>query len=331
MFIQFQNYAFIIRKCLPYRFGIFVVPMKNLICILCIALPAFTFAQCVDIYGSKCDCPSEQDSLTIYNNALKIMFFFDENKHYKLVKSTELVSKQEKREIFDRLVDARRYFSIVRQAAKNRKPTPFDVEPHKDYKDISYKEYYQEIDDYRFYQRELENEIVNANSDFPMYDIRIQPILVNEYINEDSTDPYFGDLVQIPLYVPVVVKPYDLLTGPEMTLRNQILHIAAKDTNVAIAIKPVIREMVKRDSTVEILSKTLEILPKYEGTPIYCYNEYSSGCIIGYIQDRVFVRIKPENYKQYAVIKFAQDLLNDLPKLNKYLYQKFGSYILQIL
>lgn len=331
MFIQFQNYAFIIRKSLPYRFGIFVIPMKNILAILAIALPAITFGQCKDIYGTKCDCPSEQDSLTIYNNALKIMFFFDENKHYKLVKSTELVSVSEKREIFDRLVDARRYFSIVRQAAKNRKPTPFDVEPHKDYKDITYKEYYQEIDEYRFYQRELENEIVNSNSDFPMYDIRIQPILVNEYVNEDSTDPYFGDLVQIPLYVPVVVKPYELLTGPELALRNKILHIAAKDTNVAIAIKPVIRDMIKRDSTVEILTKTLEIIPKYEGTPIYCYNMYGSGSIIGFIQNRVFVRIKPEQYKQFAVTLFAQELLSDMSRLHQYLFQKFGSYIVQIL
>lgn len=257
------------------------------------------------------------------------MLFYDDNKSYKLKKSTELVGLGEKRETFNRLVDARRYFHIIRRAMKAEKSSPYDVKQSQKYKDITFNDYYQEIDDYRFYQRELENQIVNANSDFPMYDIRIHPILVNEYVNEDSTDPYFGDLVQIPLYVPVVVKPYELLTGPELALRNQILHIVAKDSNLVI--KPVIREMIKRDSTVELLSKTLVILPKYEGSPIYCYNSYGSACIIGFIQNRVFVRIKPEHYQEYTVMKYAQDLLSDLAKLNQYLYQKFGSYIVQIL
>lgn len=296
--------------------------MKILSILLAILCPALSFAQCKDIYGAKCECPTEQDSLLIYNNAIVVVEFYDKNKSYILKSSTEFAGNQEKREVFDKLEDARRMYHVLRRSLKTMSDNP-------NYKDITYKNYYNSIDDNRFYQRELENQIVNSDAPFPIYDNRIAPILMNIYECNDTGSVYFGDLVQIPLYIPVVVKPYDLLTSTELALRNKILHIVAKDS--VIAVKPVIRDMIKRDSTVQILSKTLEIIPKYEGTAIYCYNEYGSACIIGFIQNRVFVRIKPSQYKEYSVMKFAQNLLSDLPKLNQYLYQKFGSYIVQIL
>ena len=320
LFNQYQIYAKYIRKSLTAYFGIFVVPMKILYTLISLAISMASYAQCKDIYGNITECPNEQDSLVIYNNALKIMFFYDSNKSYKLKSSIELVGIDEKRQVFDRLIDARRMFSVIRRALKGTPPE------NPKYKDITYAEYYQEIDEYRFYQRELENQIVNAESEFPMYDIRIWPILINEYINEDSSSIYFGDLVQIPLYVPVIVKPFDLLTGPELALRNKLLHIVAKDSSIAI--KPAIREMIKRDTSVSITPLTIT---KVEGTPIYAYNSNGSGCIIGFIQSRTFVKIKPSQYHEFAVMKFAQEILADDKLLSKYLAQKFGKYIDKIL
>lgn len=254
------------------------------------------------------------------------MLFYDDNKSYQLQKSNELTGKEEKKEVYNRLNEAKRYFFTIRQAAKDRKPTQWDVKPKSGYKDITFNEYYQDIDEFRFYQRELENEIVNANAPLPMYDTRIWPIVINEYVNIDSNDIYFGDLVQIPLYIPVVVKPYTLLTGAELALRNKILHIIAKDSSIAI--KADNRQMIKKipeDTTT--IKPLIEYQPKIEGTPVFCYNSYGSASIIGYINNRIFYRLRPYQYKIYAVQKFAIDIIEDEAKLKLLLFNKFGEYI----
>ena len=303
--------------------------MKHILTAILLAFHVASYGQCTDIYGSKCDCPTEEDSLVIYNNALKVMLFYDDNKSYQLQKSNELTSKEEKKEVYNRLTEARRYFFTVRQAAKGRKPTKWDVQPKPGYKDITFNEYYQDIDEFRFYQRELENEIVNANATLPMYDTRIWPIVINEYVNIDSNDIYFGDLVQIPLYIPVVVKPYTLLTGAELALRNKILHIIAKDSSIVI--KPDNRQMIKKVPTDTVfIGPKQEYQPKIEGTPIYCYNSYGSASIIGFIDKHVFYKLRPYQYTEYAVQKFAIEVLEDEYKLKLILFNKFGDYISEV-
>lgn len=267
--------------------------------------------QCRDVYGKKTDCPTEQDSLVVYNNALQVVQFYDNNAHYTLQESRELISKDERKQIFDMLTDARRMYFTLRRALKTLSDNP-------NYKDIPYKEYYQEIDEHRFYQRELENQIVNSNAPFPIYDDRIEPVILNVYVNNDSTDLYFGDLVQIPLYVPVTVKPYMLLTEDELILRNRILHIVPNiqkfDTSK--------RFFVKRDTTLNI-----KVDNQYqESITVFAYNNYGSGGIIGFMYGRKFKKLKSQEFVKYAVPQFARDILADDKLLEKLLKLKFGEY-----
>jgi hypothetical protein len=284
--------------------------MRKILTFIFLLINKILFSQCKDIYGAKCDCPTEQDSLVIYNNAIVVVEFYDKNKSYTLVNSTELITIRERKEIFDKLEDARRMFFVLRRTLKVLSDNP-------NYKDITYKNYYNVVDDNRFYQRELENQIVNADAPFPIYDNRIAPVILNVYENRDSSSIYFGDLVQIPLYVPVVIKPYTLLTEEELILRNKILHIVPNIEKLDTAK----RYFVKRDTTIQ--------KKPYEAPiAIYCYNGYGSGSIIGYMYGRYFKKLNSSEWKEYAVAKYAQEILKDEKKLSNLLKIKFGDYFL---
>jgi len=291
-------------------------------------------SQCKDVYNNKVDCPTEEDSLIVYNNAIKIVQFYEGNTTYVLTRSVEITDIDAKQEVFEDLIQARRMFSIIRREVASFKDDKFSAgRVNVGYKDITYKQYYQEIDEYRFYQRELENQIINANAPMPIYDTRIAPILVNSYVCRDSSSVYFGDVVNIPLYIPVVVKPFILLTEPELVLRNKILHI------VPTIVAPK-KEMVKRDFGNYIVQKIITnnvkkdtILPvvnyhplNANETPIYAFNQYGAGALIGIMVNRKFKKIPVKEYGNYAVPYFARELLSDDVQLDKFLRIKFGGY-----
>lgn len=283
-------------------------------------------SQCRDIFGGKVECPTEEDSLVVYNNALKVYDFYENNKSYTKKKSTELVTASEKQSVYRLLEQAKKMFFVIRRemAKLNAEEKKFSAgKPKSEYKDITFKEYYSYIDEYRFYEREMENQIVNINAPAPIYDTRISPIIINEYECTDSSSVYFGDLVNIPLYIPVVVKPYMLLTSVELTLRNQILKITPIGLAPKIIVPKqvnVVKHMLKRDSI------KLDTFSYKDGSPIYAFNQYGAGALIGFLVGRKFVKITPQEYDRYAVPKFARELLSDEKQLNKMLKLKFGEY-----
>lgn len=305
--------------------------MKAINTLIILLSPFLSFSQCKDVYKQNVECPTEADSLVLYNNALKVYEFYENNKSYKKTNSTELITIDQKKEVFEMLADARKMFFIIRRAVASSKPDPRfpDIKPKEGYKDITYKEYYSYIDEYRFYQRELENQIVHSNAPAPLYDSRIAPILINEYQNLDSNDMYFGDLVNIPLYIPVVVKPFVLLTSQELALRNEILHIIPKITPpVAVEIKNVDspkRYAVKRDTIINNSPTTFET-----GITIYAYNEYGAGAFVGVLINRRFRKIKPSEYNKYAVPNWARKILEDEDALEKMLKIRFGEYYIGV-
>ena len=148
--------------------------MKNTILSILLVSSLQLSAQCKDIYGTTADCPTAEDSLVLYNNALKVVQFYDSNKLYRLQTSDKLTSDGQKREVFEDLSQARRMFNVLRRELRQMKPDKFSAGmPSPKYKDITYSQYYQGIDDYRFYQRELENQIINSMAPMSMYDVRI--------------------------------------------------------------------------------------------------------------------------------------------------------------
>jgi len=311
--------------------------MPYILCILLLLMQTLSSqAQCKDVYGDKTDCPTDQDSLVIYNNALKVAEFYSNNKSYQLLKSIELIENSQKINVFEDLKEARRMFNILRRELASIKDDKFSAgKPNPGYKDINYSQYYQVVDENRFYQRELENQIINSEAPMSMYDTRISPILVNSYKCIDTNSVYFNDLVNIPLYVPVTVKPFGLLTQSELIMRYKALHIQVPDIP-----KPPKREMEKRDSTNTIVVKqVINNLPKDtiihvnnfyvikpNNLPIYAFNGYGSGGVIGFMVGRKFKRLTKSQYAEYAVPLFARELLANEKELDKYLKIKFGAY-----
>ena len=305
------------------------------ICILLLLQTLCLQAQCKDVYGSNAECPTENDSLVIYNNALKVLDFYSKDETYKLTNSRELISQEDKSTVFDDLRQARRMFNIIRRELANIKDDKFSAgKPNPGYKDINYSQYYTEIDENRFYQRELENQIINAEAPISMYDIRIAPIYVNTYTCIDSSSVYYNDLVNIPLYVPVVVKPFSLLTENELLVREKVLHIVPKikppqrkveyrDSSNSLVIKKVINKLPVKDTVVNVPDF---YIPKPDGLPIYAFNGYGSGGVIGFMMGHKFKKLDRSQYGDYAVPLFARQLLEDEKELDKYLKIKFGAY-----
>lgn len=277
--------------------------------------------QCFDIYGSSASCPTKNDSLVVYNNAIKVIDYYDNNKSYQKITSEDIITDNQKREIFDELSQARRLFNIIRRELKSIKEDEKKFMVGKissGYKDITYNQYYQEVDDNRFYQRELENQIVNIKAPFPIYDNRISPILINSYKNIDATDVCFGDLVNIPLYVPVIVKPFSLLTDSEIVIRSKMLKI------------PLVRSAIKRDDLklVVVEKDLLGYSLPVNYLPVYYNLDYGAGCLIGFLVNRKFRKILKTEYVKFAVPNYGRNLLENEIDLDKYLSIKYGKYYL---
>lgn len=314
--------------------------MKKIALALLFSWYSFVNAQCYDVFGKNADCPTAEDSLVLYNNAIRVYEFYEKNSTYKRTGTQEIRNESEKRSVYADLQTAKRLFFVIRREVSKLTAEEKRFAAGKTsskYKDIKYAEYYAEIDDYRFYQRDLENQIVNINAPMSLYDTRISPIVFNRYICIDTTDAHNGDLVHIPLYIPVVVKPYLLLTDSESIVRNKILRIIPK--SVVAEKDPPKKFAVKRDSIIKGYQTIPENKPyelndplpyKYNGNPVHVYTHLGTGAIIGFFYRRYFFPIKPSDYRRFAVPKWAQEILINTEELKKMLKQKYGEYFIDI-
>ena len=92
-----------------------------------------------------------------------------------------------------------------------------------------------------------------------------------------------------------------------------------------------IKHMVKRDSiNYVVINDTIKPLvnykPLHKGVAIYFYNAFGSASVIGFMANHKFIKLRHEQYPDYAVQKFARDLLEDDKLLDSYLRIKFGAY-----
>lgn len=282
-----------------------------------------SYCQCTDVYGKSTPCPDFDDSLVIYNNSVKVFEFYDQNTQYSKVSSREVVNTQEKKEVFDDMQKSRRLFYVLRQDAgsKSKSDQRAINESGYNYNVVSYSQYYQVVDDYRFYQRELENQILNTDAPMPIYDNRIAPVVVNEYKCVDTNSVYYGDIVNIPMYIPVVVKPVSLLTPSEMVVRNEILHI---ETTPIDAVKEKSAEKTEYEDVSKVSAVPGEPIT---GSAVFLYNSNGSGSIIGFMKNGKFRKLRREEYAQFAVLKYAQDFLEDDAKVEKWVRDKYGDVL----
>ena len=151
------------------------------------------------------------------------------------------------------------------------------------------------------------------------------------------------------LFRSVTIKPYKLLTDSEKVIREKILsgiipNKVIPKTKKVITPTPPPKEEVKKlikdttllpsaniDLILPPIDKVIVIIKKpkpipYDAQPMYYYNEYSSGWLMGWMVGRKFRKFLPtDEYYEYLP-QYVRDLLNDEIKLDKYLKMKWGGY-----
>ena len=294
--------------------------MKHLLVIPLIWASA-TYAQCVDYQDKKVICPTAQDSLTLYQNAETVSFFYENNPAYVRTRITFLKTDFEQNEVYHKIEAARKLFSKLRENQPSRNT------PESAYKDISFESYYRPNTTYNFFQRELENQIVNSASAFPLYDTRIAPLMVVEYACTDRQNPHVGDLVNVALYAPVMIKPVHLLNDEEKHKRSMVLSLLkeAEETQQKTLLDLVFNQPKKEMSADEFVITERE-KGIADGLPIYYKNNYGSSSIIGFMKGRVFYKLRADEYVSYAVPMFARQLLADQKALYDWIRQQYGAY-----
>jgi len=142
-----------------------------------------------------------------------------------------------------------------------------------------------------------------------LYDSRICPFVVNEYKCEDKSSIYFGDIVNIPLYVPVVVKPFSMLTDEEKVLRVSILKTNAQSRLSTVSKNEISSSLVPKQNETNYR----------KGVAVFYFNNAGSGSIIGFMNCGVFRKLRKEEYKEFIVMKYAQDFLENEERFNNWL------------
>lgn len=315
--------------------------MKTFYYIILLFISLNANSQCIDVFGRNADCPTEEDSLIVYNNALKVYEFYEKNPDYTKLKTTRLKTKQDVINCFYQLEDALDTFNIrwlLRERVLNGEDIPSVLLPRNG-KNIPKDNYYVYIDNYRFYQRELESGILNTLSPFPLYDIRIAPLVINSYENRISYDDNNGDFVNVALYIPVTVKPFRLLTDSERIVRENILRGIKLKPSPVKTIKPIIPKIKSKniDTTLLPSNNLTIILPTYikeyihtyppnNAIPVYYINPYGGGWLIGYMIGRKFRKFLSTDEFYWSLPKWCKEFLKNDLELEKYLRIKYGGY-----
>lgn len=272
------------------------------------------YSQSKNIIEEKTKAPDIKDSLLIYYNAIQVNEFFENNKLYTKTKTKKIENKTD---IFNSLENARNiFFKIRKDVSLKNTNDPDYIKINPGYSDITYKEYYKKVDEYKFYQRELENQIINANSPMSLFDNRICPFIVNEYKCEEKSSVYYGDIVNIPMYIPVLVKPFSKLSDEEKISRELILK---KDDQSLSA-----SETKNEKSNIYIENKLRK------GNAVFYFNNAGSGSIIGFMNSGVFRKVRKEEYKEFVVMKYAQDFLENEERFNNWLKIRYGGYCVYV-
>jgi len=308
---------------------------------MCLSLNASS--QCLDFFGRNVDCPTENDSLAVYNNSLKVYEFYEKNSDYIKIKSVKLRTKQDVLNCFYDLQDAVKDFNerfVLRQRVLNGENLPNVLLPRSG-KNIPLSDYYVYVDEYRFFQRELENGILNTSSPFPIYDVRIAPLLVNSYENRYGKNEFNGDFVNIALYIPVTVKPYRLLTEEEKKEREMILSGTISPNKIKP--KAVVRKVTPVNELPRITNDTTTlptanieyippVVPKQAqgftsapatATPVFFEG---NGWLIGHMVGRKFRKFQPTDEHYWVLPQSMKDFLMDDEAVKFYLQQIYGKY-----
>jgi hypothetical protein len=151
--------------------------------------------------------PTTQDSLNIFNNALKVYNYY-KNKKYQRGHDAPIAGN-----VFDSLDKHASDWNRMAQNNEDVRIPSGDVLA----KNVLYRK---DFDANRFMQRETAKGRIDTRAPAPLYDRRINPTKNVTFYNVDKSDPLYDDIVSIYMYDPLQVKPVKALTPQERILRG---------------------------------------------------------------------------------------------------------------
>lgn len=156
--------------------------------------------------------PTMQDSIALYNNTKSLVNYYSEKNGYEFD-----YYNQDPPGIINMLQEKKRV--EVENKKKNKETTSTDSGS----RTIDISEYYKKIDENKFQQRELANSILDTKGPMGLYDNRISPHGRYKVINKNGKNKLLeGDIVDIPMYDPIAIKPYSLLNPFEKVIRDKL-------------------------------------------------------------------------------------------------------------
>lgn len=78
------------------------------------------------------------------------------------------------------------------------------------------------------------------------------------------------------------------------------------------------------------VNQTIDFKNDRKGLPVYLFNGCGSGSIIGFMYNGTFRKVKPEEYEELGVQKYAKDLLENEDSFKTWLRVQYGSYCVAV-
>lgn len=158
--------------------------------------------------------PTSEDSLNLYNNAREVLAWYKDNPRYaedltrkqpistlptRLAQSLAGMENKEKRGYKTALINDNKRTGAVLPVSEFNKPVLENPA--------------------QYYQREIENNVLNMSAPMPLIDRRINPDVVKFYREKIKQSP---DLVTIATYDPEKIRPRGIIRRPEETTDTTI-------------------------------------------------------------------------------------------------------------
>lgn len=163
--------------------------------------------------------PTTADSLALYNNSIALQKYYNSRGY---VNDNSPIIINDKLGFSSKSFDNKQNqaVSFIKNTIQSKSGYP-NTNRGKDDSKISMDDYYKKVNDNQYYQRDQANSILDLRSPMGLYDKRIPPQSIQGYGNKNKNDQMYGDLVQIGMYDPIAVKPWNMLTDNERAQRIQ--------------------------------------------------------------------------------------------------------------
>ena len=158
--------------------------------------------------------PTTSDSLDLYNNSKQVLDYYRNNKYRESPEKTNPSSAHALQQ--DALKDLKHRMTMGSDfyPQTNRSSTPNNTGGNLSDKKFTMDDYYKKsvTNPNQFFQREATNSMLDLRSPMTLYDNRITPTKTYHFENKKVGDPLEGDVVDVPEYDPIAIKPAAMKT-----------------------------------------------------------------------------------------------------------------------